>query len=176
VVYAAAGLRRRGGFRNWLLVPRRIGERGGHSLAPGSDAEGVDVLVLGEGDGLEKSLAEIGESGGGFALDLATGEAEEDAREDGGEIAGGEVVFGKERRDGLAGLRGSAGLCFLLGMEGAEVRGARKAQHATLAAVGEGEGTQAGTVFFGRASRGVFFQCGRRTANGAFCRHRSLLR
>ena len=34
-------------------------------VAPGVCAEGVDVFVLGEVDGLEQGLGEVGESGGG---------------------------------------------------------------------------------------------------------------
>ena len=57
----------------------RSAKAGGHFLSPGGSAEGVDVFVLGERDGLEKSLAEIGESCGGFAVDQAAGDAVEDA-------------------------------------------------------------------------------------------------
>ena len=50
-------------------------------LAPGVRAVGVDVLVLGEVQGLDESLAEIGEGGGGFGLDLALGDSGEEVSE-----------------------------------------------------------------------------------------------
>ena len=43
-----------------VLLSAGRGEGGGHPVTPGIRAEGVDVLVLGELDGLNQSLAEIG--------------------------------------------------------------------------------------------------------------------
>jgi len=55
--------------------------RGADGFAPGIRAEGVDVFVLGEVQGLDESLAEIGEGGGGFGLDLALGDSGEEVSE-----------------------------------------------------------------------------------------------
>jgi hypothetical protein len=65
-------------------------------FAPGVSAEGVDVLVLGKMDGLNEGLGEIGEGAGGAGLDVAASYAGDEAAEGGAEIAGGEVLAGKE--------------------------------------------------------------------------------
>ncbi len=115
----------------WVRLFRRIGDEGGtDGFAPGIGAEGVDVFVLRGLDGIEHGLAEVGQGGGGFALDAALRHAGEDMAESGTEIAGGEVTAGEPRgniaADGLGGL----GLCFLTGMKAArrgwpEKRGVR---------------------------------------------------
>ncbi len=46
-------------------------------FAPGIGAEGVDVFVLGEVQGLHEGLAEIREGGGGFGLHLTLGDSGE---------------------------------------------------------------------------------------------------
>jgi len=65
-------------------------------LAPGVGAEGVDVFVLGEMDGLGESLREVGEGAGGAGLDVAAGNGGEETCEGGAEVAGGEIVAGEE--------------------------------------------------------------------------------
>src|SRR4029077_20727338 len=47
-------------------------------VAPLIGAEGVDVFVLGELDGIDHGLSQVGQGGGGFALDAALGDATED--------------------------------------------------------------------------------------------------
>ena len=138
---------------------------GADGCAPGIGAEGVDVFVLGEVQGLDKGLAEISEGGGGFGLHLALGDSGEEASQGGGEIAGGHIAAGKVIGDILAGFLAREGLRFLAGMEGTEVRMAGATGHAALAAIGEGESTQAGTVFF---------MCDRRAVDGAIGGHGSL--
>jgi hypothetical protein len=112
--------------------------------------------VLGKLDGLVQGLAEIGEGGA--------------------EIACGEVIAKEERRYSLASLFSGFGLRFLLGVEAAEMRVTGAARSAALAAIGKGESTQTGTVFFIGSGRTDFFSCGRNTANGAFRGRESLLR
>ena len=72
--------------------------------------------------------------------------------EGGAEVAGRDVVAGKQIgntvADGLRGLR----LCFLTGMKAAETRMAGMARRAALAAIGEGERTQ-GRAVLGAKSR-----------------------
>ena len=68
-------------------VQGRRSKRGADGAAPGVGAEGVDVFVLGEGNGLQQGLAEIGEGGGGFGFYLTLGYSGEEASEGGAEIA-----------------------------------------------------------------------------------------
>ena len=65
-------------------------------LAPGVGAEGVDVFVLGEVDGLGESLREVGESAGGARFDMAASDGGEEAGQSGAQVAGGEIVAGEE--------------------------------------------------------------------------------
>jgi hypothetical protein len=65
-------------------------------LAPAVRAEGVDVFVLGEVDGLQESLGEVGNGAGGSRFYVAADDGGDEASEGGGEIAGGEVVAGEE--------------------------------------------------------------------------------
>ncbi len=119
---------------------------GADGFAPGIGAVGVDVFVLGEGQGLDEGLAEIGEGGGGFGFQLALGDSGEEASEGGAEIAGGHIAAGKVIGDLLAGLLASEGLRFLAGVERAEIRMVGAAGNAAVAAVDKHERTQRGTV------------------------------
>jgi hypothetical protein len=74
-------------------------------------------------------------------------------------------MFGEERRYVLTGLFCGEGFGFLLGVEVAQMRVARAARSAALAAIGKGESTQTGTVLL---------IGGRKTANGTFSGHGSL--
>jgi len=123
--------------------------------------------VLGELDGLVHGLTEIGEGGGGFGLEVPLRDGGENAAQGDVEIAGGEVIAQKERRYGFAGLLGGLGLRFLLGMEVAVMRVAGAARSAAVAAIGKGESTQTGTVFFMCGRKTGNFRCGRgrKTAN-----------
>ena len=110
-------------------------------FAPAVGAEGVDVFVFGEMDGLQESLAEIGERARGFGLELSAGGGSENAAESEAEIAGGEIVAREEKADVAANFFGGLGLGFLSGMEAAEKRMACLARHTATAAVGESEST-----------------------------------
>jgi hypothetical protein len=139
------------------VVGRGIGVDGdAHGLAPGAGAEGVDVFVLGEVDGLEEGLCEVGQGGGGFGLELASGHGGHEACENGREIARGEVVAGEAVGDVAAEGLGGTGLGFPAGVVEADVRMGRGARGAATVAVGEGEGTHVGAI-------------------GTIRRHRSLL-
>jgi len=52
--------------------------------------------VLGDVDGLHESLDQVGDGAGGFGLYIATDNGGDEACQGGTEIAGGEVVAGKE--------------------------------------------------------------------------------
>jgi hypothetical protein len=116
-------------------------------------------------DSLIQSLAEIGEGGGGFGFDVAFGDGGEDADQGGAEIAGGEITAGEERGYVAADLLGGEGLRFPLGVKAAKAGVASEPRSAAAAAIGEGEGTQAGTVLF---------MCDRKAVNGAIGGHGSL--
>lgn len=114
----------------------------GDGLAPGIVAEGGGEFVLREADGLEKSLREERESAGGARFDVATSDGGAETREDGAEIAGGDVMAGEERVEVVAELGGGAIAVVFLGMVVAEVGTAAGARSAAAAAVGEGEVTE----------------------------------
>ncbi len=65
-------------------------------FAPAVRVEGVDVFVLGDVDGLQESLGQIGDGSGGFGFYIAADYGGDEACQGGGEIAGGEVVAGEE--------------------------------------------------------------------------------
>jgi hypothetical protein len=115
-------------------------------FAPVIRAEGVDVFVLGEVQGLDEGLAEIGEGGGSFGFDLALGNSGEEASQGGAEIAGGHIAAGKVICDILASLLAGEGLRFLAGVERAEVRMTVSARSPAPAGIGKGERTQGRTV------------------------------
>src|SRR5258708_3085112 len=64
--------------------------------APAFRAEGVDVFVLGEVDGLHESLGQVGDGVGGFGLYIAADNGGDEAAQGGTEVASGEVVPGEE--------------------------------------------------------------------------------
>jgi len=138
------GLRLRGSGR------RRV-EGGADGAAPGVGAEGVDVFVLGEMESLHEALRQVGEGGGGFAVDVALGDGDEEAAEGGVEVAGGDVGSGEVRGDVLADVVGGEVLGFFAGVEGAEVGVTGAAGHAALVAVGESVGA-GGAIGLGRSA------------------------
>jgi len=102
--------------------------------------------MLSDGDGLDHGLAKIGEGGGGFGLDVTLSNSGENAAKSGAEIACGEKIPEKERRNSLTGFPGGARLHFFFGVEITEMRMAGAARSAALAAVGKAKSTQTGTV------------------------------
>src|SRR5258707_15006244 len=166
--------RRRLGIRRFVVGRLFMGSADG--FAPVIRAEGVDVFALGEVQGLDERLAEIGEGGGGFGFHLTLGDGGKEASEGGAEIAGGHIAAGKVIGDILAGLLASEGLRFLASVERAEVRMAVAARSAALAAIGKGERTQRRTVLLTCDRRAVFFMCDRRAVDGAIGGHGSLQR
>jgi hypothetical protein len=117
-------------------------ERRADGFAPGIGAEGLTEFVLSDRDGLDHGLAEIGECGGDFGFYIAAGDGGEESSHGGAQIAGGKQIREKEGRYVLAGLFCGQGFGFLLGMEVAQMRVARAARRAALAAIGKGESTQ----------------------------------
>jgi len=115
-------------------------------IAPIAGAKGVDVFVLGEMDGLDEGLGEIGEGAGRAGFDIAADDGGNEAAEDGGKIVGGEVLSRKEIGQFAGELIGGAGLGFFAGVVEAEVGMIGGAGSATLAAVGKGKTTQGHAV------------------------------
>jgi hypothetical protein len=126
-------------------------------VAPAVGAEGFDVFVLGEADGLQERLGEVGDGAGGFGFDVAANDGGDDAGEGGAEIAGGEVVAGEEVGQVLADVFGGAGAGFFLGVVEAEVGMVAEARDAATAAIGEGEQTQGCAVVLTDGRRAADF-------------------
>ena len=69
---------------------------GADGFAPAVGAEGVDIFVLGDVDGLQLSLDHVGNGAGESGFYLAADYGGDEACEGSVEIAGGEVVAGEE--------------------------------------------------------------------------------
>jgi len=119
---------------------------GADGVAPGVGAEGVDVFVLGEVDGLHESLGEVGDGVGGFGFYIAADNGGDEACQGGAEIAGGEVVAGEEVGQVFAEFFCGAGAGFFLGVVGAEAGMVAVARSAATAAIRERERTQGHAV------------------------------
>jgi len=135
-----------GGGREAVVVVGVDGMADG--VAPAVGAEGVDVFVLGEADGLEERLRQVGDGAGGFGFYIAADDGGDEACQGSAEIAGGEVVAGEEVGQVVAEGFGSAGAGFFLGVVEAEVGMVAEAGSAATAAIGEGEQTQGCAVLF----------------------------
>ena len=127
-------------------------------IAPAVSAEGVDVFVLGEMDGLQEGLGQVGDGAGGSGLYITAENGGEEAAQGGAEIAGGEVVAGEEIGEVFAERFCGVGAGFFLGVVEAEMRVTADARSAATTAVGERKHTQGHAVL------------------GTERRHRSLLR
>jgi hypothetical protein len=146
------------GWRRGVAVVEVLADGIADGLAPGVGAEGVDVLVLGEMDGLDEGLGEIGDGSGGARLDVAADDGGDKAAEGGAEIAGGEVFAGEEIGQVAAEFIGGAGLGFLAGVVGAEVGMIGGAGSAATAAIGEGETTQGCAVLWAKRGHGCLLK------------------
>ncbi|PYT58815.1 MAG: hypothetical protein DMG35_16390 [Acidobacteria bacterium] len=123
----------------WEAVVEIAVDRAADGFAPAVGAEGVDVFVLRDADGLDESLEEIGDGGGGAGFDVALDDGGNEACEGGTEIVGREVVAGKEEGEVFAECFGGAGAGFFLGVIVAEMRVAATAGGAAATAISEGE-------------------------------------
>ena len=115
-------------------------------IAPAVSAEGVDVFVLGEVDGLQESLGEVGDGAGGSGFYVAADDGGEEAAQGGAEIAGGEVVAGKEVGQVFAEGFHGVGAGFFLGVVGTEMGMVAEAMRAATAAIRERKLTQGHAV------------------------------
>src|SRR5216684_3460132 len=85
-----------GGGREKVVVVAVDGVADG--FAPAVRAERVDVFLLGDMDGLQEGLGQVGDGVGGFGFYIAADNGGDEACQGGAEIAGGEVVAGEEVR------------------------------------------------------------------------------
>jgi len=129
------------GGRGRIAVGEVLVDGATDGIAPIGGAKGVDVFVLGEMDGLDKGLGEIGEGAGGARFYIALEDGGEEAAEGGAEIVGGEALSGEEIGQFAGEFIGGAGLGFLAGVVEAEVGMIGGAGSAAVAAVGKGETT-----------------------------------
>src|SRR5690348_5937636 len=115
-------------------------------MLPGIGAEGADVLILGQLECLNERLAKVGEGGGSFGFDLALGDRGKEATQGEAEVASGNIIAGEKKGDVFTRFLASKGLCFLAGVEGAEIRMAVAARSAAAAAISESERAQGHAV------------------------------
>ena len=108
-------------------------------FAPAFRAEGVDVFLPGDVDGLHESLDEVGDGAGGLGFYFAADHGGDEAGEGGAEIAGGEIVAGEEAGEVFAEFFSGLGASLLLGVVEAEVGMVAGAGSAAKAAIGESE-------------------------------------
>ncbi len=65
-------------------------------LAPAVGTEGVDIFLLGDVDGLQESLRQVGGGAGGSGFYITADDCGDETPQGGAEITGGEVVAGEE--------------------------------------------------------------------------------
>jgi hypothetical protein len=126
-----------GGRREAVLVIAVHGVDDG--VAPLRVAAGADEFVLGEMEGLQHGLGEVGESACGARFQVAASYGDEDATEGGVEVVGGEIVAGEEEREIFADFLVGAELGFFFGVVETEVGTGGDAGSAATAAVVESE-------------------------------------
>src|SRR6266851_8775201 len=115
-------------------------------LAPAVRAEGVGEFVLGEVDGLQENLGQVGDGAGGSGFYIAAEDGGDEASQGGAEIAGGEVLAGEEVGQVFTECIGGLGAGFFLGMVEAKMRVAADARSTAMAAIGESKHTQGHAV------------------------------
>jgi hypothetical protein len=129
----------------------------GDGVAPAVAAEGVDVFLLGQANGPEESLRQVGDGPRGFRFYVTANDGRDEATQGSAEIAGGEVVAGKEVGQVLADGFGGAGAGFFLGVVEAEVGMVAGAGGAATAAIGEGKQTRGCAVVLTSGRRAADF-------------------
>src|SRR6266567_4177322 len=115
-------------------------------FAPAVRAESVDVFVLGEVDGLQEGLGQVGDGAGGSGFYIAADHGGDEASQGGAEIAGGKVLAGEEVGQVFAERFRGEGAGFFLGVVEAEVGMFRNERSAATAAIRESKRTQGHAV------------------------------
>jgi hypothetical protein len=119
---------------------------GADGFAPAVGAEGVDVFVLREVDGLHEGLEHVGDGAGESGFYIAADNGGDKAGQGGAEITCGEVIAGEEIGEIFAEFFRGLGAGLLLGVVEAEVGMASGARSAAAAAIGKREQTQGHAV------------------------------
>src|SRR5713101_2643364 len=117
-------------------------------FAPAVRAEGVDVFVLGDVDGLHESLDQVGDGVGGLGFYIAAHNGGDEACQGGAELAGGEVVAGEEVGQAFAEFLCGAGAGLFLGVVEAETGIVASVSCEATAAIRERKRTQGHTVLW----------------------------
>jgi hypothetical protein len=115
-------------------------------FAPDIGAEGVDVFILGNVDGLQESLGHVGDGAGGSGLYVAADDGRDEAAQGGAEIAGGEILAGEVAGEVRAKTLRGTGASFFFGVVVAEMGMVAEARGAATAAIGERKHTQGHAV------------------------------
>jgi len=102
--------------------------------------------VLGDVDGLQESLGQVGDGAGGSGFYITADHCGDEASQGGAEIAGREVVAGEEVGEVFAEFLRGAGAGFFLGVIEAEASVVADARGAATAAIRERKRTQGHTV------------------------------
>jgi len=128
-----------GAFGRGIGEGGRSGEGGGigQHLVPMGEFIGERKLLLHVREAREHDLAHVGEDGGLAKRDAVLRDGGEEFAEDVVDVGGGEEIAVEGGGDFVAQALGFEELEFLPGMEGAEGRMERAAQHAAAAAVGK---------------------------------------
>jgi hypothetical protein len=117
-------------------------------FAPVVGVEGLTIFVLGDMDGLQESLGQVGDGAGGSGFYIAADNGGDEAAQGGAEIAGGEVVAGEEVGQVFAEFFCGAGAGFFLGVVEAEAGMFAGARGAATAAIRERKRTQGRAVLW----------------------------
>jgi hypothetical protein len=147
------GLRGNAGLKaaatmGWEAVDVVAVDGGADGFAPGVGAEGVDVFVLGDVDGLQESLRHVGDGAGDLGFDVAADHGGDEAAQSGAEIAGGEIFAGEVAGQFCAETLRGTGASFLFGVVVAEMGMVAEARSAATAAIGERKHTQGHAVLW----------------------------
>jgi hypothetical protein len=127
-----------------------VGVYGGtDGFAPAVGAESVDVLMLGDVDGLQLGLEHVGDGAGDSGFYFAADYGGDQAGDGSAEIAGGKIVAGEEAGEVFAECFCGLGLSFFFGVVEAEMGMMAGAGRAAAAAVGETEKTEGYAVLGG---------------------------
>jgi len=135
-----------GGGREAVVVVAFDGVADG--FAPAVAAEGLTIFVLGDVDGLQESLHQVGDGVSGFGFYIAADNGGDETCQSGAQIAGGEVVAGEVVSQIFAEIICGAGAGFFLGVVRAEAGMVGEARSAATAAIRERKRTQGHAVLW----------------------------
>jgi hypothetical protein len=138
-----------------LLVLLDVGR---DDFTPSVGAEGVDVFVLRDLDGLQERLGEIREGGSDARFYFATSNGGEEAGLCRGQITSGKIVAGEEIREVATEILSGFALRLFAGVGAAELEMAGLPRSAAAAAIGISESTQRRAVRGGKCGHGSLLE------------------